>query len=41
LKSWQQRSRPFARDPAFAENAGRVLDLYQRLSDGRRRRPDE
>src|SRR2546427_3463305 len=29
------------RDPAFAEKAGRVLDLYQRRLEGRRLRPDE
>ena len=29
------------RDPEFAEKAGRVLDLYQRLFEGRRLRPDE
>jgi hypothetical protein len=41
LKPWQQRSWIFVRDPAFAEKAGRVLDLYQRRFDGRRLRPDE
>jgi hypothetical protein len=41
LKPWQQRSWIFIRDPAFAEKAGRVLDLYQRRSGGRRLRPDE
>ena len=41
LKPWQQRSWVFARDPAFAEKAGRVLDLYQRRFEGRRLRPDE
>lgn len=41
LKPWQQRSWLFVRDPAFAEKAGRVLDLYQRRFEGRRLRPDE
>jgi len=41
LKPWQQRSWIFIRDPAFAEKAGRVLDLYQRRFEGRRLRPDE
>jgi hypothetical protein len=41
LKPWQQRSWIFMRDPAFAEKAGRVLDLYQRRFRGRRLRPDE
>ena len=41
LKPWQQRSWIFIRDPAFAEKAGRVLDLYQRRLLGRRLRPDE
>lgn len=41
LKPWQQRSWIFVRDPAFAEKAGRVLDLYQRRFGGRRLRPDE
>jgi hypothetical protein len=41
LKPWQQRSWIFVRDPAFADKAGRVLDLYQRRFQGRRLRPDE
>jgi len=41
LKPWQQRSWIFVRDPAFAEKAGRVLDLYQRRFEGCRLRPDE
>jgi len=41
LKPWQQRSWIFVRDPAFADKAGRVLDLYQRRVEGRRLRPDE
>ena len=41
LKPWQQRSWLFIRDPAFAEKAGPVLDLYQRRFQGRRLRPNE
>lgn len=41
IKPWQVRSWLFARDPDFAEKAGRVLDLYARRFEGRRLRPDE
>ena len=41
IKPWQTRSWIFARDPAFAEKAGRVLDLYDRTFEGKRLRPDE
>jgi hypothetical protein len=41
IKPWQTRSWIFPRDPQFAEKAGRVLDLYARVLDGRRLRPDE
>jgi hypothetical protein len=41
IKPWQTRSWIFPRDPAFAEKAGRVLDLYARLFEGGRLRPDE
>src|SRR4051794_1285437 len=41
LKPWQTRSWIFARDPRFADKAGRVLDLYARVFAGRRLRPDE
>ena len=41
LKPWQTRSWIFARDPRFAAKAGRVLDLYARVFEGRRLRPDE
>jgi hypothetical protein len=40
-KPWQTRSGIFPRDPAFAEKAGRVLDLYARTFEGKRLRPDE
>ena len=30
IKPWRYRSWTFPRDPAFADKAGRVLDLYQR-----------
>jgi DDE superfamily endonuclease len=41
IKPWQTRSWIFPRDPAFAEKAGRVLDLYARTFNGKRLRPDE
>jgi hypothetical protein len=41
LKPWQQRSWIFPRDPDFQPNAGRVLDLYPRRFEGRRRHPSE
>jgi hypothetical protein len=41
IKPWQTRSWIIARDPLFAPNAGRVLDLYARVFEGRRLRPDE
>jgi hypothetical protein len=41
LKPWQQQCWIFIRDPCFREKAGPVLDLYQRIFDRRRLRPDE
>jgi hypothetical protein len=41
IKPWQTRSWIFPRDPLFAEKAGRALDLYARIFEGRRLRPDE
>ena len=41
LKPWQQRSWIYRRDPDFAVKAARVLDLYARVFDGKRLRPDE
>ena len=41
IKPWQTRSWIFARDPDFAEKAGRALDLYARVFEGKRLRPDE
>lgn len=35
IKPWQFRRRIFPRDPAFEEKAGRVLDLYQGLWQGK------
>jgi len=35
IRPWSFRSWLFPRDPAFAKKAGRVLDLYQGLWDGR------
>ncbi len=41
IKPWRHRSWIFPRDPDFAAKAARVLDLYDRLWDVRRLRPDE
>ena len=41
IKPWQHRSWIFPRDPDFAGKAERVLDLYDRVWEGRRLRPDE
>jgi hypothetical protein len=41
IRPWQTRSWIFPRDPAFPEKAARVLDLYGRVFEGRRLRPDE
>jgi DDE superfamily endonuclease len=34
IRPWQHRTWIFPRDPAFAEKAGRILDLYARCWDG-------
>lgn len=41
IKPWQVRSWIFPRDPDFAQKAGRALDLYARVFEGKRLRPDE
>ena len=41
IKPWQTRSWLFPRDPDFARKAGVVLDLYERIFEGKRLRPDE
>jgi hypothetical protein len=41
IKPCQTRSWIFPRDPDFAEKAGRVLDLYARVFEGKRLWPDE
>jgi hypothetical protein len=41
IKPWQQQCWIFKRDPQFAAKAGRALDLYERIFEGRRLRPDE
>jgi hypothetical protein len=41
IKPWQYRSWIFPRDPEFAVKAARVLDLYQRIWQGRPLREDE
>ncbi len=41
IKPWQQQCWIYQRDPEFAAKAGRALDLYARMFDGKRLRPDE
>ena len=41
IKPWQQQFWIFPRDPDFAVKAGRALDLYARVFEGKRLRPDE
>lgn len=41
IKPWQHRSWVFPRDPQFAKKAGRILDLYQRVWNGKELREDE
>lgn len=41
IKPWQTRSWLFIRDKDFRRKAHRVLDLYGRVFDGKRLRPDE
>jgi len=41
IRPWRFRSWIFPRDPEFAVKAARVLDLYDRLWDGRPLGPDE
>jgi hypothetical protein len=41
LRPWQHRSWIFPTDPAFAERAGPVLDLYQGRWDGRLLHPGD
>lgn len=41
IRPWRYRSWIFPRDPLFAEKAGVVLDLYQRIFDGKPLGPHE
>jgi DDE superfamily endonuclease len=41
IRPWQHRCWIFPRDPDFAEKAGRILDLYERVWKGRRLKDDE
>jgi hypothetical protein len=41
IRPWQHRCWIFPRDPHFAEKAGRVLDLYERIWKGRGLKDDE
>ena len=41
IRPWHHRCWIFPRDPNFAEKAGRILDLYERIWKGRRLKDDE
>ena len=41
IRPWQHRCWIFPRDPEFAVKAGRILDLYERLWNGRYLKDDE
>jgi hypothetical protein len=41
IRPWQHRCWIFPRDPQFEMKAGRVLDLYERVWNGKELRPDE
>ena len=41
IRPWRYRSWIFPRDPDFAAKAGRVLDLYERIWEGRPLEDDE
>jgi len=41
IRPWRYRSWIFPRDPHFASKAGRILDLYHRVWDGRALKEDE
>jgi hypothetical protein len=41
IRPWRYRSWIFPRDPQFAEKAGRILDLYERVWNGRPLQNDE
>ena len=41
IKPWQQQCWIYRRDPEFAVKAGRALDLYARVFEGKRLRSDE
>jgi len=41
IRPWQHRCWIFPRDPNFAEKAGRILDLYERIWEGEGLKDDE
>ena len=41
IKPWQHRCWIFPRDPNFAAKAGRILDLYHRVWNGKQLQADE
>jgi hypothetical protein len=41
IRPWQHRCWIFPRDPNFADKAGRILDLYERIWEGEQLKDDE
>jgi hypothetical protein len=41
IRPWQHRTWIFPRDPCFLDKAGRILDLYERIWDGKKLEDDE
>ena len=41
IRPWQYRSWIFPRDPDFAQKAGRILDLYEGIWEGKKLRPND
>jgi len=41
IRPWQHRTWIFPRDPLFATKAGRILDLYERIWDGKSLKSDD
>jgi len=41
IRPWRHRSWIFPRDPEFPQKAGRILDLYERIWDGKALKDDE
>lgn len=41
IRPWQHRTWIFPRDPCFLDKAGRILDLYERIWDGKKLQDNE